>query len=116
MNINKLALYIGRRCNVRDHSDFPYKEQTITPELLAVYANQNHEPEVEIKPILRPLEAMTDEEMKEVCRYTRDAERTLEFYTAAGSEEIQPDVFCYLLSKGFDLGLFNENEFILETK
>lgn len=70
-----------------------------------------------IKPLLRPLDSMTEDEMDDVCRYTRDAQRTIGFRFSVGIEFIQPDLFNYFLKQGFDLfGLIPNGEAIDKTK
>lgn len=59
--------------------------------------------DIGVKPILRPLSSMTEDETKEMCRYTRDALRTVKIWTPVEVESIQPDLFVWLLSKHFDL-------------
>jgi hypothetical protein len=70
-----------------------------------------------LKPILRPLSDLTEEEMKEVCRFTRDAQAYKEFDSAVGKESINAEVALYLLSKHFDLfGLIDAGLALDKTK
>lgn len=56
-----------------------------------------------VKPILRPLSDMNEEESKEVCKYIRDPKALQVFRTCFGKEFINPSVTRYLLSRHFDL-------------
>lgn len=56
-----------------------------------------------IKPILRPLSDMTEDECKAICRVTRDAKATLIILTAVGKEAHNPQITVWLLKQGFDL-------------
>ena len=56
-----------------------------------------------VKPILRPLSDMSEDESKEVCKYIRDAKALQVFKSALGKECINPSVTHYLLFKHFDL-------------
>jgi len=93
-----LHLYLGCTAMITEGSTVsPYN---LSSDILSsVYAGEF----VDVKPILRPLSDMTDEESREICAYTRNAQAFVKFDTPIGKEAINPLPFKYLLSKHFDL-------------
>lgn len=135
-DIKTLALYLGCKCRC-DRT--PTLESIIISVNTNGYAKVHHSNGVsdrfyfsEIKPILRPLESLTNEEAKELINieYTDNPKfKTLIVYkdSIRYMHSVDKDMCClffdqmsprqsvWMLSKGFDLGLLSEGEYILET-
>lgn len=116
MNIKDcLHLYLGCEINYHLYSDGEGYMANLTGTMIDNWESYN-----QFKPaklILRPLSDMTEEEGKEVCRYTRDAQAFVKFNTAIGKEAINATTMVYLLSKHFDLfGLIDAGLAIDKTK
>lgn len=70
-----------------------------------------------VKPILRPLSDMTEEELREMCDKANVGYRSLESFKIHFSQILFPAEFHYLLSHGFDLfGLIESGEAIKKEK
>jgi hypothetical protein len=110
-----LHLYLGAKCNVEGIGKYGWYR--LSPAILTSVENG----EITVKPILRQLSSMTEEEAKDFCEmegWGRDLENivvtdgAIDFKRVVGSRtetcitrftRCRPEMFRWLLSKHFDL-------------
>lgn len=69
-----------------------------------------------VRPILRPLSSMTEEEQEHLDSLNNIDRGTIKHYKNVGILEVRPNEFLYLLSRGFDLFGLIDSGLAIEKK
>jgi len=116
----QLALYLGCEAELKYDPTGTGKVELLRTSIKPITADVLAELGVyySVKPILRRLESITEEEVVEGGFYKyKEADQFFEEWVQSWVSRIKkftPKQFAYLLSKGFDLKLFPEGTYILK--